>query len=100
MSNTLNPQWNQSFIFSPLRPHDLRGRALEVTVWDNDRLGANEFLGEVTLDLTDLAGQQYLHENGEAAWHALNVADEVAMVAASQAVSTNRAVHSVLVGWQ
>jgi hypothetical protein len=49
--NTCGPQWNQSFVYSSFRHCDLRTRVLEVTVWDYDRFGANEFLGEVVLGL-------------------------------------------------
>ena len=46
MMNSCQPQWNQSFIYSNVRPPELRSRVLEVTVWDYDRFGSNEFLGE------------------------------------------------------
>ncbi len=65
--NTCTPIWNQSFVYSPLRPVDLRSRVLEVTVWDYDRYGANEFLGEVTIDLAPTYVEQC-----EPLWHALN----------------------------
>ena len=51
ISNTNNPSWNQSFVYSPIRITELTSRILEVTVFDFDRFGANEFLGEVTIDL-------------------------------------------------
>ena len=80
--NTCDPHWNQSFIYSPLRPADLRLRVLEVTVWDYDRFGANEFLGEVTIDLggahqplaAAAAGgaTAAVTAGGEPLWHALN----------------------------
>lgn len=38
-------------MFSGLRRADLNSRFLEVTVWDYVRYGANDFLGEVILDL-------------------------------------------------
>lgn len=51
IANTNEPKWNQSFVYAPLRKSDLINRALEVTVWDYDRYGANDFLGEVVLEL-------------------------------------------------
>lgn len=39
-------RWNQSFVYAPVKPSELRSRILEVTVWDYDRFGANEFLGK------------------------------------------------------
>jgi len=77
--NTCQPQWNQSFIFCPVQPHALRTHYLEVTVWDYDRLGANEFLGEVTIDLSSTArmrGEEDVaaalgRAEGAPVWHAL-----------------------------
>lgn len=66
ISNTNNPSWNQSFVYSPIRITELTSRILEVTVWDFDRFGANDFLGEVTIDL----GHSALGE--EAEWYHLN----------------------------
>lgn len=42
-----DPTWNQTFIYCPVKETDLRERLLEITVWDYDRIGASEFLGEV-----------------------------------------------------
>lgn len=68
--NTCSPQWNQSFVYPGIRPSDLRSRVLEVTVWDYDRFGANEFLGEVCLDLGSMltTGQDV-----EPVWHSLSI---------------------------
>ncbi|XP_050718371.1 uncharacterized protein LOC126999677 isoform X3 [Eriocheir sinensis] len=52
MANTLDPRWNQSFYYCPLRRPELKTRSLEITVWDYDRYGANDFLGEVVVDLS------------------------------------------------
>ena len=49
LANTNHPRWNQSFVYSNVGRDELRQRVLEVTVWDYDRFGANEFLG-TTLD--------------------------------------------------
>jgi len=65
LANTNHPRWNQSFVYAPVKRSELRSRVLEVTVWDYDRFGANEFLGEVTIDLA----QSPLDE--EAEWHYL-----------------------------
>lgn len=66
LANTNHPRWNQSFVYSGVRKRDLRSRILEVTCWDYDRFGANEFLGEVTIDLA----VSPLDE--EAEWHYLS----------------------------
>ena len=67
--NTCQPQWNQCFIYAGIRPPELRSRVLEVTVWDYDRFGSNEFLGEINLDL----GSATTVNNEEAMWHVLNM---------------------------
>ena len=67
--NSCQPQWNQSFIYSGIRPPELRSRFLEVTVWDYDRFGSNEFLGEINLDL----GATASGNNDEPIWHVLNM---------------------------
>ena len=45
-------RWNQSFVYAPVKPSELRSRILEVTVWDYDRFGANEFLGKYNASLS------------------------------------------------
>ncbi|XP_026482516.1 synaptotagmin-like protein 4 [Ctenocephalides felis] len=47
----LNPAWNYTFVYDDVTLQDLNERALELTVWDHDRLGSNEFLGMVRLSL-------------------------------------------------
>ena len=68
MVNSNQPSWNQTFVYSGIRPADLRSRILEVTVWDYDRFGSNEFLGEVLLDLSNINA-----ETEEPLWHLLNL---------------------------
>ncbi|CAN7946403.1 unnamed protein product, partial [Ixodes hexagonus] len=70
LAGTNEPRWNQRFSYSPLRKSDLINRALEVTVWDYDRYGANDFLGEIVLELATAN----LH--GEAEWYPLGTHDE------------------------
>lgn len=73
LASTIDPRWGQTFVYSGLRRADLNNRYLEVsiwmsllfisnihsnlcailqlTVWDYVRYGANDFLGEVVLEL-------------------------------------------------
>ncbi|XP_073830260.1 rab3 interacting molecule isoform X2 [Musca autumnalis] len=51
LASTCEPRWGQTFIYSGLRRCDLAGRYLEVTLWDYVRYGANDFIGEVVIDL-------------------------------------------------
>jgi len=65
--NSNDPQWNQTFVYPNIRWAELRSRVLEVTVWDFNRFGANDFLGEATIDL----GNSPLDEEPE--WYFLNL---------------------------
>lgn len=63
--------WNQTFVYSGLRRADLRLRALEITVWDYVRYGANDFLGESVIELWPLDEQTM--------WRTLGPHEEVAL---------------------
>ncbi|XP_062556119.1 regulating synaptic membrane exocytosis protein 2 isoform X3 [Armigeres subalbatus] len=62
---TNEPRWGQIFIYEGLRRADLQNRLFEITVWDYVRYGANDFLGEVVLDLSTYP------LDDEAEWHSL-----------------------------
>lgn len=49
--NSNEPTWNQTFMYYGVTSEDLQNLLLEITVWDYDRMGPNEFMGEVLLDL-------------------------------------------------
>ena len=52
VKNSLNPTWDESFTYSTSL-EELRGkRVLEVTVWDYDRRGSNDFIGGLRLGPT------------------------------------------------
>ncbi|XP_076247593.1 rab3 interacting molecule isoform X4 [Calliopsis andreniformis] len=51
LANTNDPRWNQTFVYNGIRTAELRKRALEITVWDYGKYDANDFLGEVVLEL-------------------------------------------------
>lgn len=53
------------FVYNGIRTADLRKKALEITVWDYVKYDANDFLGEVVLDLANAR----LGEEPE--WHSL-----------------------------
>ncbi|XP_065163900.1 regulating synaptic membrane exocytosis protein 2 isoform X2 [Atheta coriaria] len=57
LAGTTDPMWNQMFVYPGLRRADLRLRALEITVWDYVRYGANDFLGESIIELWPLEEQ-------------------------------------------
>lgn len=45
--NTVDPKWNESFAYRPVRRADLKLRVVEITVWDYILHENNHFLGEV-----------------------------------------------------
>nr|XP_036212745.1 uncharacterized protein LOC106619569 isoform X3 [Bactrocera oleae] len=51
VKRSLHPTWNYTFIYEDVSLDDLSERALELTVWDHDRLASNEFLGGVRFSL-------------------------------------------------
>ena len=54
--NTLNPVWNSEIEYPHVSLEDLESsRALEVTIWDRDRRGVNEFIGGIRLGPDPLA---------------------------------------------
>ncbi|KAK3103404.1 hypothetical protein FSP39_018967 [Pinctada imbricata] len=52
ISRTLNPEWHQTVMFSDIHKEEIKYKTLEITVWDYDRFKANDFLGEVVIDLS------------------------------------------------
>ncbi|XP_056113497.1 protein piccolo isoform X5 [Rhinichthys klamathensis goyatoka] len=55
VQKTLNPEWNQTVIYKNILLEQLRKKTLEVSVWDYDKSSANDFLGEVLIDLSTTA---------------------------------------------
>ncbi|XP_037946520.1 uncharacterized protein LOC119678642 [Teleopsis dalmanni] len=51
VKRSLHPTWNYTFVYEDVSLDDLSERALELTVWDHDRLASNEFLGGVRFSL-------------------------------------------------
>ncbi|XP_069372667.1 regulating synaptic membrane exocytosis protein 2-like isoform X18 [Paralichthys olivaceus] len=53
VKKSLEPRWNQTFMYSPVHRREFRERMLELTVWDQARLREEEsqFLGEVLIEL-------------------------------------------------
>ncbi|XP_017101892.2 synaptotagmin-like protein 4 isoform X6 [Drosophila bipectinata] len=51
VKRTLHPSWNYTFVYEDVSLEDLTERALELTVWDHDRLASNEFVGGIRFSL-------------------------------------------------
>ncbi|KAK3798166.1 hypothetical protein RRG08_062763 [Elysia crispata] len=73
VSSTIDPTWNQTFMYCPVKESDLHDRLLEITVWDYDRVGASEFLGEILIDLTTA------NLNDEPYWYQLDHHDNTSI---------------------
>ncbi|XP_014604056.1 PREDICTED: regulating synaptic membrane exocytosis protein 1 isoform X8 [Polistes canadensis] len=67
LANTNDPKWNQTFVYNGIRSSELRKRALEITVWDYGRYDANDFLGEVVIELA------VAPLDDEIEWHPLTI---------------------------
>ncbi|PAA58666.1 hypothetical protein BOX15_Mlig019060g1 [Macrostomum lignano] len=47
----MNPNFNSILAFENISLRDLKGRSLELTVWDHVKIGRNDFLGGVRLNV-------------------------------------------------
>ena len=48
---TLAPRWEACFTYRGVGVRELAARALELSLWDRDRLASNDFMGAVRLSL-------------------------------------------------
>ncbi|CAL8331258.1 unnamed protein product [Merluccius merluccius] len=53
VKKSVEPKWNQTFLYSHVHRRDFRERMLEITVWDQPRVQEEEsdFLGEILIEL-------------------------------------------------
>ncbi|XP_028835575.1 regulating synaptic membrane exocytosis protein 2 isoform X37 [Denticeps clupeoides] len=53
VKKSLEPKWNQTFMYSPVHRREFRERMLEITLWDQARVceEESEFLGEILIEL-------------------------------------------------
>ncbi|XP_065803988.1 regulating synaptic membrane exocytosis protein 2 isoform X19 [Labrus bergylta] len=53
VKKSVEPRWNQTFMYSPVHQREFRERMLELTVWDQARVREeeSEFMGEVLIEL-------------------------------------------------
>ncbi|KAL4640567.1 double C2-like domain-containing protein beta [Arapaima gigas] len=54
LKNTLNPVWNETLVYHGITAADMTTKTLRLCVCDMDRLGRNEFIGEVKVALKKL----------------------------------------------
>lgn len=94
LANTNDPRWNQIFVYSGIKRNELKQKMLEVsgfsvsfiifllifliliviiqvTVWDFNRHGPNDFLGETLLDISSMP------LNDEPEWYYLTTHEEI-----------------------
>ncbi|XP_054461648.1 regulating synaptic membrane exocytosis protein 2-like [Anoplopoma fimbria] len=53
VKKSVEPRWNQTFMYSPVHRREFRDRMLQLTVWDQARVREEEsqFLGEVLIEM-------------------------------------------------
>ncbi|XP_062865450.1 regulating synaptic membrane exocytosis protein 2 isoform X3 [Trichomycterus rosablanca] len=53
VKKSVEPKWNQTFMYSPVHRREFRERMLEITLWDQARVREEEsdFLGEILIEL-------------------------------------------------
>ena len=72
IENTCNPTWNENFEFKYLTLDELQTkRVLEVTVWDYDRRGCNDFIGCLRIgpDPSDVGEKEWMDSRKEEVEH-------------------------------
>nr|XP_056712568.1 regulating synaptic membrane exocytosis protein 1 isoform X23 [Euleptes europaea] len=72
VKKSLEPKWNQTFLYSHVHRRDFRERMLEITVWDQPRVQEEEsdFLGEILIELETALLDDEPH------WYKLQTHDE------------------------
>ncbi|XP_078504168.1 regulating synaptic membrane exocytosis protein 1 isoform X1 [Lissotriton helveticus] len=72
VKKSLEPKWNQTFLYSHVHRRDFRERMLEITVWDQPRVQEeeSEFLGEILIELETALLDDESH------WYKLQTHDE------------------------
>lgn len=72
--NQLDPKFDEKFTFGPLQLAQFDDKILWLSVWHKDRLGRNEFLGEILLPLSQVRHQLLtsdLCQSTSAKWYEL-----------------------------
>jgi hypothetical protein len=64
IQKSLNPVWNEEFVLSV----DEIYQPIEISIWDNDAIGADDMIGETRVFLPDLVGKERSQE-----WYTLKL---------------------------
>ncbi|XP_016316160.1 regulating synaptic membrane exocytosis protein 2-like isoform X2 [Sinocyclocheilus anshuiensis] len=75
VKKSLEPKWNQTFMYSPVHRREFRERMLEITLWDQARVREeeSEFLGEILIELETALLDDQPH------WYKLQTHDQSSM---------------------
>lgn len=72
IKRTLNPTFDHKFSYDELSPDDLKGRVLEITIYDFDLASSDEFLGGVRLGLGTSSNEwDDSNEDESQIWHTM-----------------------------
>ncbi|XP_074642452.1 synaptotagmin-like protein 4 isoform X3 [Tubulanus polymorphus] len=69
IKHNCNPEWNILMKFEDIAHEELKDKCVELTIWDYDRIGSNQFLGGIRLNLglgiTDNTRVDWMDARGE-----------------------------------
>jgi Ca2+-dependent lipid-binding protein len=73
-AKTLEPIFNETFTYELHAASDISNRSIWLSVWDHDKLGKNEFLGEICIKLSTVE-----FSSDDEKWYTLQSQQEVVL---------------------
>eukprot|EP00794_Sanderia_malayensis_P000447 gene447-1088_t len=67
---TVNPEWNEKIKYK-IGEKELMKRTLQVSIWNNEKFGHNDFLGEVQVQIAQYVNSGHSLDSHEPIWYTL-----------------------------